>query len=131
MIDHISLPVTAPAVSADFYTKALAPLGYTVLMELGPVRALGAAGQSGTVVPDLWLHPGQDFTTFHLALTAATPEQVDAFHAAALAAGGRDNGGPGERAHYHPGYYAAFVLDPDGHNLEVVCHNGPVGQVPA
>ncbi len=131
MIDHISLPVTAPAISTDFYTRALAPLGYTVVMELGPVRALGAVGESGQAFPDLWLVPDQRPTTFHLALAAATPQQVDAFHAAALAAGGRDNGGPGERAHYHPGYYAAFVLDPDGHNIEAVCHNGPVGQVPA
>ena len=131
MIDHISLPVSAPAVSTDFYTQALAPLGYTVVMELGPVRALGAAGESGEAAPELWLVPDQRPTTFHLALAAATPQQVDAFHAAALAAGGRDNGGPGERAHYHPGYYAAFVLDPDGHNIEAVCHNGPVGQVPA
>ncbi|MGK2348136.1 VOC family protein [Actinomyces sp. W5033] len=131
MIDHISLPVTVPAVSTDFYTQALAPLGYTVVMELGPVRALGAAGESGQAAPELWLVREQRPTTIHLALAAASPEQVDAFHAAALAAGGRDNGGPGERAHYHPGYYAAFVLDPDGHNIEAVCHNGPVGQVPA
>lgn len=131
MIDHISLPVSAPAVSTDFYTQALAPLGYTVVMELGPVRALGAVGESGQAAPELWLVPDQRPTTIHLALAATSPQQVDAFHAAALAAGGRDNGGPGERAHYHPGYYAAFVLDPDGHNIEAVCHNGPVGQVQA
>ena len=131
MIDHISLPVSVPAVSTDFYTQALAPLGYTVVMELGPVRALGAAGESGEAVPELWLVPEQRPTTIHLALAAASPQQVDAFHAAALAAGGRDNGGPGERAHYHPGYYAAFVLDPDGHNIEAVCHHGPTGRVQA
>ncbi|QKD79706.1 VOC family protein [Actinomyces marmotae] len=132
MIDHISLAVTVPDVSTDFYAKALAPLGYAVVMEMGPVRALGAAGEEDRkAAPELWLVPEQHPTTIHLALAAASPQQVDAFHAAALAAGGRDNGGPGERAHYHPGYYAAFVLDPDGHNLEVVCHNGPVGQAPA
>ena len=129
MIDHISLPVTAPAASASFYTKALAPLGYTVVMEMGPVCALGAVGEKGEAFPELWLVPDQRPTTIHLALTAARAEHVDAFHKAALAAGGRDNGGPGERAHYHPGYYAAFVLDPDGHNIEAVCHDGP--QAPA
>ncbi len=127
----MSVPVAVPAVSADFYSKALAPLGYTVVMEMGPVSALGAPGEAGEALPDLWLTPGESFAPLHLALTATSPEQVDAFHAAALAAGGRDNGAPGERAHYHPGYYAAFVLDPDGHNLEVVCHNGPVGQAPS
>lgn len=75
--------------------------------------------------------PKADPAPVHLALTAATAEQVDAFHTAALAAGGRDNGVPGERPHYHPGYYAAFVLDPDGNNLEVVCHDGARAGEPA
>ena len=75
--------------------------------------------------------PGEDPQPVHLALTAGSVEEVEAFHTAGLAAGGTDNGGPGERPHYHPGYYGAFVLDPDGHNLEAVCHEGPVGQAPA
>ena len=122
MIDHISLNVSDPAVSRAFYVKALAPLGYEVAAEYGPVVGLKAADAEGGPGADLWLAPAMDPAPVHLALTAATAEQVDAFHTAALAAGGRDNGVPGERPHYHPGYYAAFVLDPDGNNLEVVFH---------
>mgnify|MGYP000958677316 FL=1 len=131
MIDHISLNVSDPAVSRAFYVKALAPLGYEVAAEYGPVVGLKAADAEGGPGADLWLAPAMDPAPIHLALTAATAEQVDAFHTAALAAGGRDNGVPGERPHYHPGYYAAFVLDPDGNNLEVVCHDGPRAGEPA
>ena len=131
MIDHISLNVSDPAVSRAFYVKALAPLGYEVAAEYGPVVGLKAADAEGGPGADLWLAPAMDPAPGHLALTAATAEQVDAFHTAALAAGGRDNGVPGERPHYHPGYYAAFVLDPDGNNLEVVCHDGPRAGEPA
>ena len=131
MIDHISLNVSDPAVSRAFYVKALAPLGYEVAAEYGPVVGLKAADAEGGPGADLWLAPAMDPAPVHLALTAATAEQVDAFHTAALAAGGRDNGVPGERPHYHPGYYAAFVLDPDGNNIEVVCHDGPRAGEPA
>ena len=131
MIDHISLNVSDPAVSRAFYVKALAPLGYEVAAEYGPVVGLKAADAEGGPGADLWLAPAMYPAPVHLALTAATAEQVDAFHTAALAAGGRDNGVPGERPHYHPGYYAAFVLDPDGNNLEVVCHDGPRAGEPA
>ena len=131
MIDHISLNVSDPAVSRAFYVKALAPLGYEVAAEYGPVVGLKAADAEGGPGADLWLAPAMDPAPVPLALTAATAEQVDAFHTAALAAGGRDNGVPGERPHYHPGYYAAFVLDPDGNNLEVVCHDGPRAGEPA
>jgi putative glyoxalase/bleomycin resistance protein/dioxygenase len=131
MIDHISLNVSDPAVSRAFYVKALAPLGYEVAAEYGPVVGLKAADAEGGPGADLWLAPAMDPAPVHLALTAATAEQVDAFHTAALAAGGRDNGVPGERPHYHPGYYAAFVLDPDGNNLEVVCHDGARAGEPA
>ena len=131
MIDHISLNVSDPAVSRAFYVKALAPLGYEVAAEYGPVVGLKAADAEGGPGADLWLAPAMDPAPVHLALTAATAEQVDAFHTAALAAGGRDNGVPGGRPHYHPGYYAAFVLDPDGNNLEVVCHDGPRAGEPA
>lgn len=131
MIDHISLNVSDPAVSRAFYVKALAPLGYEVAAEYGPLVGLKAADAEGGPGADLWLAPAMDPAPVHLALTAATAEQVDAFHTAALAAGGRDNGVPGERPHYHPGYYAAFVLDPDGNNLEVVCHDGARAGEPA
>ena len=131
MIDHISLNVSDPAVSRAFYVKALAPLGYEVAAEYGPVVGLKAADAEGGPGSDLWLARAMDPAPVHLALTAATAEQVDAFHTAALAAGGRDNGVPGERPDYHPGYYAAFVLDPDGNNLEVVCHDGPRAGEPA
>ena len=126
MIDHISVNVSDPEASKAFYEAALAPLGYRVVMEFGPVTGLGAsvpgAPQDARVPPDLWLSPTKSPTPCHVALTASATAQVDAFHKAALAAGGKDNGGPGERAHYHPGYYGAFVLDPDGNNLEAVFH---------
>ena len=117
MIDHISLNVSDAKASRAFYESALAPLGYRVLMEFEGMYGLGA--QTG---PDLWLVPAESPTPVHLALTAESTQQVDDFHRAALAAGGADNGAPGERPHYHPGYYGAFVLDPDGHNLEAVFH---------
>ena len=126
MIDHASVSVSDPAASKVFYEAALAPLGYRVVMEFGPVTGLGAsvpgAPQDARVPPDLWLSPTKSPTPCHVAVTASSTAQVDAFHKAALAAGGKDNGGPGERAHYHPGYYGAFVLDPDGNNLEAVFH---------
>ena len=117
IIDHISLNVSDAKASRVFYESALAPLGYRVLMGFEGVYGLGA--QAG---PDLWLVPAESPTPVHLALTAESTQQVDDFHRAALAAGGADNGAPGERPHYHPGYYGAFVLDPDGHNLEAVFH---------
>ena len=95
-------------------------------MEFGPVTGLGApapgASEDSPVHADLWLAPAENPTPCHIALAASSTAQVDAFHKTALAAGGTDNGGPGERPHYHPGYYGAFVLDPDGNNLEAVFH---------
>jgi len=126
MIDHASVSVSDPAASKAFYEAALAPLGYRVVMEFGPVTGLGGptpgAPEDAPVHADLWLAPAENPTPCHIAVTASSTAQVDAFHEAALAAGGKDNGGPGERAHYHPGYYGAFVLDPDGNNLEAVFH---------
>ena len=126
MIDHASVSVSDPAASKAFYEAALAPLGYRVVMEFGPVTGLGApvpgAPENAPVSPELWLSPTKSPTPCHIAVAAASTAQVDAFHEAALAAGGTDNGGPGERPHYHPGYYGAFVLDPDGNNLEAVFH---------
>src|SRR6185369_12157346 len=97
---------------------ALQPLGFTVVME-GPYGVgLGPAGK-----PVLWLHETAEKPAhLHLAFTASDRTQVDAFYAAALEAGGKDNGPPGLRPHYHANYYAAFVIGPDGHNIEAVCH---------
>ena len=126
MIDHASVSVSDPAASKAFYEAALAPLGYRVVMEFGPVTGLGGptpgAPEDAPVHADLWLAPAENPTPCHIAVTASTTAQVAAFYEAALAAGGTDNGAPGERSHYHPGYYGAFVLDPDGNNLEAVFH---------
>jgi catechol 2,3-dioxygenase-like lactoylglutathione lyase family enzyme len=118
MLDHIKLYVADVARSTAFYTEALAPLGYRVIMEPVPGVEVGL----GTRFPDLWLEQSVAPTVAHVALRADDRAAVDAFHAAALAAGGRDNGGPGLRAYCHPGYYGAFILDPDGNNLEAVHH---------
>ena len=117
MIDHIKLHVADAARSRAFYEQALAPLGYEVIMEPAP----GVVGM-GTRFPDLWLAQSGAPTVAHVALRADDREAVDAFHAAALAAGGSDNGAPVVRAQYHAAYYGAFVLDPDGNNLEAVHH---------
>ena len=116
MIDHVSLRVHDFGRSKKFFAEALAPLGYSVLMEYDGAAGLGAAR------PDFWIGQGAAAGPTHVCFGAASRAMVDAFHKAALAAGGRDNGPPGLRTHYHPTYYGAFVLDPDGHNIEVVCH---------
>lgn len=124
MIDHTGFVVSDFEKSKDFYAKALAPLGYSVLMHFpsSPGRPnVAGLGEEGK--PDFWIHDGTPNTPrVHIAFMAKSRAIVDAFYRAAMEAGGRDNGPPGVRAHYHPGYYAAFVLDPDGHNVEVVCH---------
>ncbi len=118
MLDHIGLEVSDLARSKAFYRHALAPLGYEVVMEFEGGVGLGAAGK-----PDFWIAAGQRTAPkVHVAFAAAKRSLVDAFHRAALEAGGVDNGAPGIRAHYHPSYYGAFVFDPDGHNIEAVCH---------
>jgi catechol 2,3-dioxygenase-like lactoylglutathione lyase family enzyme len=124
MIDHIGFPVTDYASSKAFYTSALAPLGYTLIMEVqqdehdSPAAGFGAGGK-----PDFWIGgEGGLNRAMHIAIVARDRVTVDAFHRAAMAAGGKDNGAPGLRPHYHADYYGAFVLDPDGHNIEAVCH---------
>jgi catechol 2,3-dioxygenase-like lactoylglutathione lyase family enzyme len=124
MIDHITFGVSDYARSTAFYDAALAPLGLRQLYKVpkehtGGIDSVGY----GDARPFFWI-TGQDATRgkLHIALAAKTRGEVDAFHAAALAAGGTDNGGPGVRPHYHPSYYGAFVLDPDGNNIEAVCH---------
>jgi len=124
MIDHIGFPVADYARSKAFYLKALAPLGYALVMEVqqdandSPAAGFGANGK-----PDFWIGgEGALNRSVHIAVVARDRPSVDAFYRAALAAGGKDNGAPGLRPHYHPNYYGAFVLDPDGHNVEAVCH---------
>jgi catechol 2,3-dioxygenase-like lactoylglutathione lyase family enzyme len=117
MIDHVYIPVRDLATAEAFYLGALAPLGYTGLIERPGVAGLGPGRK-----PDFFLREGEPGDPVHVAFAAPDRATVDAFHAAALAAGGIDNGGPGPRPEYHPHYYGAFVLDPDGHNVEAVCH---------
>ena len=118
MIDHLKLHVADPAASRAFYEAALAPLGYRVLLEPAP----GVTGM-GADRPDFWLSPAAlPATVCHVAFRAGSEQEVQAFHAAALAAGAVDNGAPGLRPHYHQNYYGAFVLDPDGNNVEAVYH---------
>ena len=123
ILDHTGVTVSDIARSRAFYTAALAPLGAVVAMEVNAPGYTGLGyGRDGK--PDFWIgaHGGPATTPIHLAFAAANRAQVDAFYAAAMAAGGKDNGPPGLRPHYHPNYYGAFVLDPDGHNVEAVCH---------
>jgi catechol 2,3-dioxygenase-like lactoylglutathione lyase family enzyme len=124
MIDHITFGVTDFARSTAFYDQAFAPLGVTRLLDVPAEHADGVKVTGyGDDRPWFWLAE-ENATTgmMHIALQAKSKSDVDAFHAAALRAGGRDNGPPGLRPHYHAAYYAAFVLDPDGHNIEAVCH---------
>lgn len=117
-IDHVSLSVSDYAKSTAFYLAALKPLRMSAIMEFGEAMGLGADGK-----PFLWVAQGGKATPHcHLAIRAETRAQVDAFYKAALAAGGKDNGAPGLRPHYHESYYGAFVFDPDGNNIEAVCH---------
>ncbi len=124
MIDHTGLSVSDFAAARAFYDKALAPIGASMLMMVpeeftGGVKVAGY----GRERPVFWLHEGEKQTPpIHIAFTADTRAEVDAFYEAAMAAGGTDNGAPGLRPHYHPDYYGAFVHDPDGHNIEAVCH---------
>ena len=118
MIDHLTLTVRDYARSKEFYLAALEPLGYAVRMEFE-----GSCGMGPPGMPCLWLVGGEAPTSpLHLAFHSESRAPVDAFHAAALAAGAKDNGAPGLRPDYHPSYYAAFVIDPDGRNVEMVCH---------
>lgn len=124
MIDHITIGVTNFARATAFYDKTLAPLGVKRLVDVPVTETDGVqvAGY-GDVRPWFWLAEERPTSgLLHIAFQARTQDEVDAFHAAALRAGGLDNGAPGLRPHYHPDYYAAFVFDPDGHNIEAVCH---------
>ena len=133
MIDHLGMPVSDLARATEFYLKALEPLGYGIVMQVsdeetghGAAVGFGPPGkaadfQSGK--PSFWIGEGERLGgQIHVAFLAPSRAAVDAFYRAALAAGGKDNGKPGLRPHYHANYYGAFVLDLDGHNIEAVCH---------
>jgi len=121
MLDHLGLDVADFERSRAFYERALAPLGIALLKE--PIQ--GVAGFGDGQKPYFWIarRDRPPHTGVHVAFDAASREQVDAFHAAAIEAGATDNGGRGVREIYHPSYYGAYVLDPDGNNVEAVCHN--------
>jgi catechol 2,3-dioxygenase-like lactoylglutathione lyase family enzyme len=127
MLDHVGFSVSDYERAKAFYRQALAPLGYELVMEVRQSDSdLPAAGFGIGNKPDFWIGgEGGLNRPLHVALTAQDRASVDAFYRAAIAAGGKDNGSPGLRPHYHPNYYAAFVLDPDGHNIEAVCHAAP------
>ena len=129
MIDHTGIIVADIQRSRAFFEAALAPIGYRLLAEIPAAVTQGAdvAGFGEPPKPDFWISGATaarpvNHPPLHVAFRVKTRAEVDAFYHAALAAGGRDNGAPGPRLHYHPNYYGAFVLDPDGHNIEAVCH---------
>ena len=136
MIDHLGITVTDFAAARAFYDAVLAPLGIGVVMQVGPEQTGGSSHcgygnssdqrdiQAGK--PSFWIGDGGGPTgSAHICFLAQDRAAVDAFHAAGLAAGGTDNGAPGLRPHYHPGYYGAFILDPEGRNVEAVHHTWP------
>lgn len=118
MIDHIAIRVSNIEKSKRFYDACLAPLGYAVLME----HDISGVGFGRDGKPQFWIQRGEPSNAIHIAFSSADRATVDRFHRAAIDAGGRDNGGPGLRLEYHPNYYGAFVIDPDGNNVEAVCH---------
>jgi len=123
MIDHIGIAVTDLEKSVAFYEKALAPLGYTLLKKYPGM----AAGFGIAPKPDFWIGLGKQPHPAHIAFRADGRAKVRDFYAAAMAAGGVDNGEPGTREKYHENYYGAFVKDPDGQNIEAVCHEPFLG----
>jgi catechol 2,3-dioxygenase-like lactoylglutathione lyase family enzyme len=125
MIDHTGIIASDFEKSKTFYSNALAAIGYSLLAEFSAsiTGHTDTAGFGKPPMPDFWVSNGTpNNPPIHVAFRVATRSLVDAFYKAAIAAGGRDNGAPGLRPHYHPSYYGAFVFDPDGHNIEAVCH---------
>jgi catechol 2,3-dioxygenase-like lactoylglutathione lyase family enzyme len=125
MIDHAGVTISDPKKSRAFYEAALKSIGYSVLMEVPKEYTEGRVvlGLGEPPKADFWIVEGKPSgVRNHVAFSAKTRAQVDAFYAAAMGAGGEDNGKPGLRPEYNATYYAAFVRDPDGHNIEVVCH---------
>jgi len=124
MIAHVGILVSDIEKSKKFYAEALKPIGYRILREYGvtPSRPTASAGFGEPPRADLWLYQGgRSQVPIHIAFQVNTRSLVDAFYQAAIAAGGKDNGKPGIRPQYNPNYYGAFVLDPDGNNIEAVC----------
>jgi catechol 2,3-dioxygenase-like lactoylglutathione lyase family enzyme len=117
MLDHIGIFVSDPEKSKAFYQAALSPIGIQLMMSFGDNHGFGSDGK-----PYFWIGKAETAGRTHVAFVVPNRELVNAFYKAALAAGGKDNGAPGLREIYHPTYYGAFVLDPDGHNVEAVCH---------
>jgi len=115
--DHIVLTVTNTAISKEFYSKALAPLGIALVKEEESCAGFGTNGKPSFCICD----DGEIQKPMYIAFAAPNRESIDDFYAAAILAGGKDNGKSGLREHYHPNYYAAYILDPDGHNIEAVC----------
>jgi catechol 2,3-dioxygenase-like lactoylglutathione lyase family enzyme len=124
MIDHTGVSVSDYQASKAFYLKALAAIGYELIKEFpaSVTKSIDVAGFGEGGKPDFWLAGRAPGEKMHVAFRVSSRALVKKFHEAAVAAGGKDNGAPGVRAHYHPNYYGAFVLDPDGHNVEAVCH---------
>jgi catechol 2,3-dioxygenase-like lactoylglutathione lyase family enzyme len=120
VIDHLGIGVRDYEESRAFYEKALGPLGLALVAEVEADNRAAGFGRDGR--DDFWIHEGRPLGRMHLAFEAQSHEQVDAFHAAALEAGGRDNGSPGLRPEYSATYYAAYILDPNGNNIEAVFH---------
>jgi catechol 2,3-dioxygenase-like lactoylglutathione lyase family enzyme len=118
MIDHVGIDVRDLEAAKSFYEQALAPLGYAKLAEYPEAVGFGRDGK-----PDFWIARRGNPGTTHIAIAATDRATVDAFHEAAVAAGGEDNGPPGPRPQYHASYYGAYVLDADGNNVEAVCHS--------
>jgi catechol 2,3-dioxygenase-like lactoylglutathione lyase family enzyme len=122
MLDHIGLEVRSYKLSKEFYRRSLAALGCGVIEETHGWCGFGPPGK-----PLFWIHEGQSVAApIHIGFSASDRAAVDSFHAAALVAGGRNNGPPGVREIYHPNYYGAFILDPDGNNIEAVCHDADI-----
>jgi len=121
MFDHVKFGVSDHAASKAFFLKALEPLGVAAVSEGPPTYGVELC-QEGKAASLCLYQTEEKPAPLHLAFTAETRRQVEAFHRAALEAGGKDNGAPGLRPHYHASYYAAFVIGPDGHNVEAVCH---------
>lgn len=124
ILDHVGYAVSDYAASKAFYEKALAPLGIVLMMEVGKELTGGSEHAGfGITKPDFWIGTGKPASSgVHVAFSTKDRATVDAFYKAAIAAGGKDNGAPGVRPHYHKDYYGAFILDVDGNNIEAVCH---------
>lgn len=125
MLDHVGIPVSDFMRSKGFYLKVLTTLGYGLVLEVASEETGGNshAGFGPPGKPHFWIGSGKPIQgQVHFAYVAKNRAAVQAFHKAAIAAGGKDNGAPGLRPHYHDHYYGAFVFDPDGHNIEAVCH---------